>query len=65
LYLKNFVAPDKASLREEDVLNSGLILSLVARELARKLIAFYKIDYLEAKALFRQELTRKLGISAL
>ena len=39
----------------------SLILDLVARELARKHTAFYNIGFMEAKALFRQKLTRKLG----
>ena len=38
-----------------------LILDLVAREMARKHTASYNIGFSEAKALFRQKLTRKWG----
>ena len=37
----------------------GLILDLVAREMARKHTAFYNIGVSEAKALFRQKLARR------
>ena len=37
------------------------ILDLVAREMARKHTAFYDIGFSEAKALFRQKLSRKWG----
>ena len=39
----------------------SLILDLVAREMARKNTAFYIIGFSEAKALFRQKLSRKWG----
>ena len=39
----------------------SLILDLVARELAHKHTAFYYICFLEAKAMFKQELARKWG----
>ena len=39
----------------------GLILDLVAREMARKHTAFYSIGFSEAKALFRQKLVRRWG----
>jgi len=39
----------------------SLFLDLVAREMARKHTASYNICFSEAKALFRQKLTRKWG----
>jgi hypothetical protein len=42
----------------------SLILDLVAREMARKNTAFYIIGFSEAKALFRQKLSRKWGHAA-
>ena len=42
----------------------SLTLDLAAREMARKHTAFYNIGFSEAKALFRQKLSRKWGHAA-